>query len=132
MSVSELREVRIEAAELPAAGEIRMVEIRHHRIGVLRVGDEIYALADRCPHRGAPLCSAGEVVTDIHVTADGCLSLGEEGALIRCPWHKWDFEIATGTCPVDEGMRVRRYAVRRDGGDVIVSLDSPGKAGGAL
>ena len=27
--------------------------------------------------------------------------LGEPGTLIRCPWHKWDFEIATGTCPAD-------------------------------
>ncbi len=123
------REVRIAATELPAPGEIRMVEIRHHHIGVMRVGDEFHALANRCPHRGAPLCSAGEVVTDIRVTGDGALELGEEGALIRCPWHKWDFEIATGACPVDGQMRVRRYGVRRDGDGLIVSLDSPGRAG---
>ncbi len=130
MSGDEPREVRVAANDLPAPGQIRLVQIRHHRIGVIQVGGEFHALADRCPHRGAPLCSAGEVVTDIQVTANGTLELGEEGALIRCPWHKWDFEIATGECPVDGNMRVRRYAVQRDGDDVLVSLDSPGRLGG--
>jgi nitrite reductase/ring-hydroxylating ferredoxin subunit len=125
VSSAEPREIRLAERDLPAPGEIRVVEIRHHRVGVMRVGDEFHALADRCPHRGAPLCSAGEVVTDIQRAADGNLTLGEQGALIRCPWHKWDFEIATGRCPADAKMRVRRYAVRREGGDVIVSLDSP-------
>jgi nitrite reductase/ring-hydroxylating ferredoxin subunit len=125
VSSAEPREIRLAQGDLPAPGEIRVVEIRHHRVGVMRVGDEFHALADRCPHRGAPLCSAGEVVTDIQRAADGSLTLGEQGALIRCPWHKWDFEIATGRCPADTKMRVRRYAVRREGGDVIVSLDSP-------
>ncbi len=127
MSDAGPREVRVAAAELPEQGEICIIEIRHHRIGVVRVGDEFHALADRCPHRGAPLCSAGEVVTDIRVASDGKLELGEEGALIRCPWHKWDFEIATGACPADGQMRVRRYGVRRDGDGLIVSLDSPGR-----
>jgi len=127
MSAGE-REIRLAAADLPAPGEIRMVEIRHHRIGLVRVGDEFHALADRCPHRGAPLCSAGEVVTDIRLSADGALELGERGALIRCPWHKWDFEIATGVCPVDGQMRVRRYHVRPDGDGLVVSLESPRSA----
>ena len=118
-----VREVRIAAADLPRPGRITMVTIGHHRIGVMRVGDEIHALADRCPHRGAPLCSAGEIVTGIERRSDGTLELGADGTLIRCPWHKWDFEIATGRCPVDGQKRVRRYSVVRDGDDVIVSLD---------
>jgi 3-phenylpropionate/trans-cinnamate dioxygenase ferredoxin subunit len=65
------------------------------------------------------------VVTAIEAHADGTLALGDAGVLVRCPWHKWDFEIATGRCPVDPRMRVRRYAVRREGGDVVVSLDAP-------
>ena len=124
MSRERVREVRVAASELPAPGRVVMVEIGHHRIGVMRVGDEIHALADRCPHRGAPLCSSGEIVTAIEHGADGRLGLGPEGTLIRCPWHKWDFDISTGTCPVDGHMRVRRYAVRVDGDDVVVSLDS--------
>jgi 3-phenylpropionate/trans-cinnamate dioxygenase ferredoxin subunit len=118
-----VRELRIAAADLPRPGHVALVTIGRHRVGIMRVGDEIYALADRCPHRGAPLCSAGEIVTGIERRSDGTLELGPEGTLIRCPWHKWDFEIATGRCPVDDRKRVRAYTVARDGDDVIVSLD---------
>ena len=47
-----------------------MLEVGRHRIGVFRVGDEFFALADRCPHRGAPLCSAGEVATPIEAAGE--------------------------------------------------------------
>jgi nitrite reductase/ring-hydroxylating ferredoxin subunit len=125
MRADRVREVRIAAVDVPAPGGIAVVMIGSHRIGVMRVGDRVHALADRCPHRGAPLCSSGEIVTGIERSPDGGLALGPEGTLIRCPWHKWDFDIATGTCPADAHMRVRRYAVREDGGDVIVSLEHP-------
>jgi nitrite reductase (NADH) small subunit len=123
VSADRVREVRIPAADLPSPGRIAMVEIGHHRIGVMRLGDEIHALADRCPHRGGPLCSSGQVVTGIERRPDGTLELGAEGALIRCPWHKWDFDIATGVCPVDGQMRVRTYTVRQELDGVVVSLD---------
>ena len=100
-----------------------MVEVGNHRVGLIRVGDSVHALADRCPHRGAPLCS-GAIATPIGVD-NGELTVGEPGSVIRCPWHKWEFDIATGRCTVDEHLRVRRYAVRLDGDDVVVSLDAP-------
>ena len=50
--------------------------------------------------------------------------VAREGALVRCPWHKWDFDIASGRCAVDARMRVRRYPVRVEGDDLIVSLDA--------
>ena len=51
--------------KLPAPGRIRMIEVGGHRVGLVRVGDEVHALADRCPHRGAPLCSGGRTVHGI-------------------------------------------------------------------
>jgi 3-phenylpropionate/trans-cinnamate dioxygenase ferredoxin subunit len=44
---------------------------------------------------------------------------------VRCPWHKWEFDIATGRSLVDARLRVRRYAVRIDGGEVVVTLGQP-------
>ena len=43
---------------------------------------------------------------------------------MRCPWHKWDFDIATGRCAVDARLRVRRYPVRVEGEELVVSLDA--------
>ena len=117
------REARIAASDAPAPGEIRIVEVGRHRIGLFRVADEFYALADRCPHRGAPLCSAGEVATPIE-GASNALTVGAPLSVVRCPWHKWDFQIKTGQCEVDPHLRVRRYTVRNDGDDIIISLDA--------
>ena len=82
-------ELRLPLADAPAQGERRMLELGGHPIGLFRVGDELYALADRCPHRGAPLCSSGRVTTSIELR-DGRPALGEPDTVVRCPWHKWD------------------------------------------
>jgi len=34
------------------------------------------------------------------------------GEVLRCPWHQWTFDIATGQCLVDETLRVATYPVR--------------------
>jgi len=116
-------QARIPLDELPEPGRIRMVDVGGHRVGLIRVGDELHAVADRCPHRGAPLCSGGRTVHGIRVD-DGVAVRGTERALLRCPWHKWDFDITSGRCTVDARMRVRRYPVRVHGDDLVVSLDA--------
>jgi nitrite reductase (NADH) small subunit len=117
-------EARIPLADLPAGGRIRMVDVGGHRVGVVRVGDEIHALADRCPHRGAPLCSGGRTVHGIEL-ADASPVRGAERALVRCPWHKWDFDIASGRCLVHPTLRIRRYRVTVDREEVVVALSHP-------
>jgi nitrite reductase/ring-hydroxylating ferredoxin subunit len=119
--VSRERETRLPLAHAPEEGAVRMLDVGGHRVGLYRVGESLHALADRCPHRGAPLCS-GRIATPIEVH-DGALALGNRRSIVRCPWHKWEFEIATGRCLVDEKLRVRTYDVRIDGDDVVVSLD---------
>ena len=117
-------EARIPLADLPGPGTIRMVELGGHRIGLIRVGDEVHALADRCPHRGAPLCSAGRTVHGIEL-GDEVPVRGAERALLRCPWHKWDFDIASGRCLVHPTLRARRYRVTVEHEDVVVRLEHP-------
>ena len=115
---------RIDLAELPEPGRIRMIEVGGHRVALVRVGDEVHALADRCPHRGAPLCSGGRTVHGIRLGDDGPVR-GDERALIRCPWHKWDFDIASGRCLVHPTLRVRRYRVTVKSDELIVHLEHP-------
>ncbi len=118
------RERRVPRSAAPEPGSVRMVEVDGRRIGLFNVAGRFYALADRCPHRGGPLCSAGEIVGQV-MRENGEVRLVGEGEFVRCPWHKWDFEIATGRAPADGRMRVRRYAVRVDGDEVVVSLGLP-------
>jgi nitrite reductase/ring-hydroxylating ferredoxin subunit len=120
---ARVREARLPLGEAPQEGNVRMLDIGGIRVGLYRVADSFHALADRCPHRGAPLCS-GRIGTPI-AYADGDVSVGSRASVVRCPWHKWEFEIASGRCLVDEKLRARRYAVRRDGDELVVSLDAP-------
>ena len=59
MATTTAREARLPLAEAPREGERRLVELAGRTIGVFRLDGGFFALADRCPHRGAPLCSSG-------------------------------------------------------------------------
>ena len=69
----------ISEAEL-ADGDPHRADLDGVPVVVVRSGGELYALADRCSHRGGPL-SDGEV-------SDGC---------ITCPWHGSRFRLADGS-----------------------------------
>jgi 3-phenylpropionate/trans-cinnamate dioxygenase ferredoxin subunit len=102
-----------------------LCEIGGRRVGVIRVAGELHAIADRCPHRGAPICGHGEVVADVAGYGPATTRSFGETTLLRCPWHKWDFDLATGVCTVAPKYRLRLYHVWEDDGDVVVSLDAP-------
>jgi nitrite reductase (NADH) small subunit len=123
MATTTAREARLPLTEVPAEGERRLVELGGRTIGVFCLDGDYFALADRCPHRGAPLCSSGQVVDAVEGVGNAA-RVTREGALVRCPWHKWDFEIASGRCAVDARLRVRRYPVRVEGDELVVSLDA--------
>ena len=123
MATTTFREARLPLIEAPAEGERTLVELGGRTIGVFQLDGAYFALADRCPHRGAPLCSSGRVVNAVEGVGDAA-RVTREGALVRCPWHKWDFDIATGDCTVDARLRVRRYPAWVDGEELVVSLDA--------
>jgi nitrite reductase/ring-hydroxylating ferredoxin subunit len=120
-------QARVALTDAPAIGEVRLIELDGHTVGLYRIGDAFHAVADRCPHRGAPLCSAGRVIRGITLV-HGHASRGQTLGLLRCPWHKWDFDIATGHCLVQPRLRVRRYRVEHDGDELVISLQHPGPA----
>ncbi|HEX5191198.1 MAG TPA: Rieske (2Fe-2S) protein [Solirubrobacteraceae bacterium] len=116
--------VRVPLADAPGPGEVRMLELGGHQIGLYQVAGEYYAVANRCPHRGAPLCSSGRVVRGIQLRQQTAVR-GETPRLLRCPWHKWDFEIATGRCVVHPRLRIRRYRVQRERDELVITLRHP-------
>ena len=121
MTSAASRETRLPLRDAPAEGTVRMIELEGHQIGLYTLAGAVYAIANRCPHRGAPLC-AGKIATPIQTEADG-IGLGQPNSILRCPWHKWEFDIATGRCLVDERLRVRSYPVEIDGNEIVVTLD---------
>ncbi|MDQ3569678.1 MAG: non-heme iron oxygenase ferredoxin subunit [Actinomycetota bacterium] len=95
-----------------APGEARRCDVAGHRIAVVRVGDDFYAVGDRCSHANFSL-SEGEVLT--------------EDLEIECWKHGSAFSLTTGqpqSLPATKPVPV--YEVRVEGADVMVRI--PGQA----
>ena len=98
-------------------------------IGVFNVNGDFHALRNLCPHKSGPLCTGnvfGRIVADAPPSAADerrRYRSSDDGEIIRCPWHLWEFEIATGRCLVDAKLRVKTYPVAIEDGQVVVSYE---------
>ena len=109
-------------------GERLIVDVNGRSVGVFHVDGEFYALLNRCPHQGGPLCH-GRILHLIESRAPGQLHLDLATKLIGCPWHGWEFDLETGQSFWDPNRtRVRPYPVHIERGQVIASVLEEGEA----
>jgi nitrite reductase/ring-hydroxylating ferredoxin subunit len=111
-----VRACRIE--ELPP-GSRKIVPGGRFGIGVFNSGGALYALANRCPHDGAPVC-LGPVTGTTESERSYDAKWVKDGEILRCPWHGWEFELATGKSVALPPKNIRTYPVRVENGWVIV------------
>jgi nitrite reductase (NADH) small subunit len=109
-----------EVAEL-APGERRIVEVAGRSIGVFNVAGRFYALHNGCPHKGGPLCEGRICGTTLPVRRREFV-YGRDGQILRCAWHGWEFEIATGRALADPRVRAQTYPVTVEDGQVVVRV----------
>jgi 3-phenylpropionate/trans-cinnamate dioxygenase ferredoxin subunit len=96
--------------EIPP-GARKIVTCGRREIGVFNVGGEFYALRNRCPHQGGPLC-AGALWGSVTSSLPGEFEYGERHDVLTCPWHGWEFDVATGQSWCDPArLRTRSYPV---------------------
>jgi nitrite reductase/ring-hydroxylating ferredoxin subunit len=115
-----MRHVVCPVGELPA-GERRIVNIGRRSIGVFHVGERFYAVRNRCPHQGGPLC-VGHILGDAVADVPGAAAVSNNPLRIACPWHGWEYDLATGQSflgPSDPG--VKSYGVALELGGVLVA-----------
>jgi 3-phenylpropionate/trans-cinnamate dioxygenase ferredoxin subunit len=109
-----------------APGGRKIVEVAGRSIGVFNVGGEFFALRNRCPHQGAPLCD-GKLWGALTADKPGEFQYSRQGEIIACIWHGWEFDLRTGQSWCDPvKLRVRRYEVAVEPGAELV--DEPGAA----
>lgn len=110
-------------ASLPPGSRV-IVEVSGRSIGVFNVNGAYFAIRNSCPHQFAPLC-AGNIVGTTLPSSPGEYVLGRRGEIIRCPWHGWEFEIATGKSIFNpHRMRVKSYDVQVEDGGGDVNAES--------
>lgn len=106
--------------EIPPGGR-KIVRLEGREVGVFNLDGNFYALKSACPHQGARVCLGRVMGT----TLPGGLyefRYGQEGQILRCPWHSWEFKIATGESLFDPEVRVKTYPVEVRGDEVVVEI----------
>lgn len=89
--------------EIPVRGS-RVIRSAVGCVAVFRTADdEVFALDDRCPHKGGPL-------------SDGIV----HGRSVTCPLHNWVISLETGMAQgADEGS-VRTFRIRVEDGRLLI------------
>ena len=92
--------------DIPRRGARRVAREGAVAVAVFRTSDDrVFALLDRCPHKGGPL-------------SQGIVS----GDTVTCPLHGWNIALGSGqACAPDVGC-ARRYPVQLRDGAVWLSL----------
>ena len=110
-------------SEIPETGGV-LADIGDREVGVFRHEDRLYAYDNRCIHQGGPVCSGelvgatrrelsegGEVIRDV---------LDEHEMRLVCPWHGWEYDLATGEAAHDRRRRLRHFPVTVEDGIVYI------------
>ncbi len=75
------------------------------KIAIFRTSeDEVFAMHDKCPHKGGPL-SQGIV----------------HGKRVTCPLHGWNFEMATGQAVAPDVGGCKTFEVKVENGEVFLA-----------
>ena len=100
--------------DIPVLGSRRVARERGIDVAVFRnTEDQVFALLDRCPHKGGPL-SQGIVF----------------GTSVACPLHNWTIDLADGCAKQPDEGCTPTFACKVEGG--VVLLDTRELASHAL
>jgi ferredoxin-nitrite reductase len=98
------------AADIAAIPEGRgmLARIAGNELALFRVGEQICAVDNACPHAGGSL-------------SDGTL----DGTCIVCPLHGWKFDVGTGANVETNRPGITSYPTRIENGKVLVRVGGP-------
>jgi 3-phenylpropionate/trans-cinnamate dioxygenase ferredoxin subunit len=82
------------------------VSVKGRPVALFRVGDNVHAIDDSCPHAGASLAPG---------RLDGCF--------VQCPAHGLRFDLRTGCMPGNPEFGTAIHVVRIEQGRVLVGSD---------
>lgn len=93
--------------DIPRQGS-RVVKTATGEIALFRsVNDQVFALNNRCPHKGGPL-------------AQGIV----HGTLITCPLHSWVIDLVTGSASAPDVGCAHRHEIRVAHGEVFLEVEA--------
>jgi nitrite reductase (NADH) small subunit len=105
-------------------GRFSIVVVDAKELGILRTGDEFFAVRNVCAHVGAPVC-LGTVAPDLRTEEDGeTLTLDRSRPTLICGWHRWEYDVRTGRQLIDRTNKLKTYPVTTSDKRVLVEMPS--------
>jgi nitrite reductase/ring-hydroxylating ferredoxin subunit len=98
--------VRVAAVGDLSPGNAMEAWVNGRAVALCNVDGAFHAVSNACLHRGGPL---------------GRGSL--DGRVLLCPWHSWGWDVTSGASDVNPQMRLARYEVKVEDGDVFVRVE---------
>jgi nitrite reductase/ring-hydroxylating ferredoxin subunit len=95
--------VRVASVAELLPGQAMEALVNGRPVALFNVAGEFHAISNTCVHRGGPL---GKGVLD--------------GKLVLCPWHAWAYDVTTGVSDVNPDLKVAKYEVKVEDGQVLV------------
>jgi toluene monooxygenase system ferredoxin subunit len=89
-------------------GELTGVVVEDTKVLLVRLDDGVRAFEDRCAHKGVAL-SEGQLA----------------GTTLTCKAHAWRYDAKTGHGMDPANVCLRRFAVKVEGDDVLVDVQTP-------
>jgi len=97
--------VCIDLPEPMIEGQAKEVMVRGRVIALFRHGGDLFAMDGMCAHQGGPIAEG--------VVEHGC---------VTCPWHGWQYELATGIQTINRQPLQETFQVREDDGKVEILI----------
>lgn len=107
---------RLEDLEDLRDGSFLHVRAGGREIGIVRWGDEVFAVRNVCPHVAGPVCTS--VRLHLRAAAPELIPVADpDRPVVICAWHRWEYDLRTGESVCNPKLRVKTYPVdvRADG-----------------
>ena len=113
-------EIRVGTVDEVREEGCRIVDVNGRRVGVISVGEDFYAISDKCPHMGASMCTGSLSGTFVPAGPHEYV-YGQDDRVIRCPWHGWEFDLESGRSLLEpKRVGLKTYRVTEQDGDVVL------------
>jgi nitrite reductase/ring-hydroxylating ferredoxin subunit len=93
-------------------------------IGVFHRDGRFYAYRNLCFHQGGPACEGMVIAKVEEVIAPDRTYLGQRFSDTEmhfvCPWHGYEYDLATGEFVVDRRKKLQKFEVLQKGDSVYV------------
>jgi nitrite reductase/ring-hydroxylating ferredoxin subunit len=112
--------VRVCDVEELSPGERTIITVEGHSIGVFNIEGEYFAIENRCAHDDGPVCHGdvrNALVGEYPGPGERVRESFDGEPAVACPWHGWEYDLATGAHLGDDDVSIPTY-------DVVIENDT--------